>query len=346
MAEARTDKSYGYLFNPKYERVYRCLILIFAVVGVCAVSGLISLQTFSESLESRALVAFLFFNYLHTPLSFLGILALPELRGWFRRQFQPKRFLIFASVSVAIFAFGYFKSFQNGAPSIDRQLLTSIAVILITFHNIGQTKGLALMYNRQIREQLSAEQLSRYANTERIERWLFTLLTTVILFRGVNEVYDLQILTGNLRWIFVAAVVALILNSLRYPRVFKSGKFIFMQSLWCFVFPMFAQGAMFLQMALHGFEYVLVSEQMVQKSKFEMTRFWIVFGTGFILAFTIFGVIDAKLFKETSSILDRRILPWIVAVSVWIEFFHYYLDSQIFRFKDPYVRENVGTLLR
>lgn len=201
------------------------------------------------------------------------------------------------------------------------------------------------MYNRRIRERLTPEQLVVQAKVEFAERWLFALLTAIIVLRAVNHTYYINILGGYLRWIFFSGILAIILNSLRYPRIFQSGKFVFMQSLWCFVFPMFASGTVALQLALQGIEYVLISERMIKKSKPEMTRFWIVFGMGFMLAFALFGAIDPKMFRETSSILPSGMVPWVIAISLWIEYFHYYVDSQIFRFKDPYVRANVGALL-
>lgn len=58
------------MFNPKYECAYLCMILLFAVVGLCAVTEVFPLFKLTKTLESRAVVAFLFFNYLHTPLRF------------------------------------------------------------------------------------------------------------------------------------------------------------------------------------------------------------------------------------------------------------------------------------
>lgn len=344
---AKTSKIY--IFRPRYERAFLILLSILLALAGAACGGLLELPTIKDEWV-KFVVFFLFFNYLHTLLTILGIILVPELRAWFKSQFQPRRFVFFGSIIAVIGYVSWWgvRSFnKNEASGV---LLAGIFTLLISIHNLGQTKGLSLMYNRYLRPLLSDAEKVQQTKVERSERWIFNILISLLFLLALGTSYKVlktsvpQSSILYLQFLFVGLAGALILNSLRYPQLFKTNKFFYLQVIWLFALIPVVPAALVLQMGVHGVEYVLLGDVVVRRSKLRLTKKLIVFAGAFLLCFAVIKGLDSRLFSQSRGAIDSWYLPAIIIVGVFIEYFHYYVDGIMFRFKDQAVRSNIAPL--
>lgn len=344
-AETIPNSGKLYIFRPRYERAYFVVLAFFLAIAAAASFDLFKMPSFKDRWVQLAVI-FLLFSYLHTLLTFLGIIFVPELRAWFRELLKPRRLAVFAFIVGVIFYTSW-----EGLRSLDKQemsgaVLSSIFMLLISAHNLGQTKGLSLMYNRYLRPRLSELEMAKQLKVERVERWIFNVLLAKIAFIAIA----LPVLRNHMQYIwglhllFIILSLALVINSLRYPQLFKTNKFYYLQSIWLYALVPLMPGALVLQMGLHGVEYVMLGDVVLRRSKMRLTKRWLYLAVFILVFFSLLKGFDAKLFSGNDGALDRRFTSALVILFVFLEYLHYYVDSLMFRFKDPYVRENIAPL--
>lgn len=342
-AQDRLQPSKVYLFKPAHERVYFFFLFSFLMLSFAIFFDLIKIPDLTNRWW-RVLVAFVFFNALHTMLTFLGLAALPELRALVKAQFRPIRFLTITAILMAII-YGAMSQMNLDAP-LDR-VVTSVLALLVALHNLSQLKGLSLLYNRQVQSLLAPDELVRQQNAERTERYLFDSLLLIKAAIAVGLAVFRPYLHGwffaILHSLFAILCGVLILNALRYPKLFSSKKLWLLQGLWIFAIIPAHPSVLALQMCLHGLEYVFLSDVMLKRTALKPRRG---------LVFTAFFVLTAFAIVKTlaqSRFSHQALEPWLVwtvmSAATIIEYGHYYLDSIIFRFKDPAVRAHIAPLL-
>lgn len=336
----------GYIFRPRYERAYFVILAISLSIVVAKLFGLIQLPSLQVNWVKLA-VYFLFFNYLHTVLTFVGLALLPELRSWLKTQFRPRRLVVPAIVVAGIlYASVQFRTLNPD--DLSDLFLLSIFSLLISIHNLGQTKGLSLMYNRSIYPRLTDAEKAQQRKVENTERRLFNVL---LLFQGgvaVQTVFFKDLLSPDMIIfffeIFGLVTLALVLNAVRYPGVLRTNKLIFLQGVWFFALRALAPVIMIFQMALHGLEYVFLGDVALQRTRVKMGFKWIALGISLLILGTVLKAFDPRVFDSNWKYVNHSFLRVMAAISILFEFLHYYIDSILFKFNDPVVRENVSPL--
>jgi hypothetical protein len=335
------------IFLPKYERVYFVMLTAFLILTFADWSGAIYLP-FAENDWAKLIVTLVFFNYSHTLLTIAGIMVLPELRSWVRSQFRPRRLFVFLIITATIGIISVLKAYGFVGDQPSGRAMASLFVLLIAAHNLGQTKGLALMYNRTLGD-LSEEEELRQRIVARTEKQIFNVLIALLTFEALTSVFvpvnSTPVIYPILRGCFFVFSGLLIFNALRYPRRFSSNKFFFLQCIWLYALLPFVPMAVLFLRAIHGVEYVFLAEGAIRRSKFSYSKFLI----AVTFAILVFGVLVGSIVRmgdKATQVVPHGVFVALLALTTFTEFFHYYIDSLIFRFKDADVKAHIAPLFR
>lgn len=315
---------------------------------------------------TRWIVGIIFFNSLHTMLTWVGILVLPELRSWAKTQLVPKRGPIVLMIFVGIFL-AVFRRVTGAEQLADFGPFLAVALlILIAAHNVGQTKGLSMLYNWGLRQQLSENELVTQIRCERRERWFFNVLVLSVaaglflesVIPSNREVLDAEAIREFIpfvgqQFVFGAVIIAaiafvgLMVNVFLFPRVSRSHKALFSTTAIFHVLLFISPAAFVFQRALHGIEYLFLAIGASSNSKLKWRMGSIGLAATMMIAAVSLKV--AMMFHGSSTNPFAKMgidLTTIVMVGIWIEFTHYYIDSVMFRFSDYGTRKLVGPLLQ
>lgn len=342
------EQSRVYLFKPRYERVYLSLVifsLLFCIANLTTGFG-------SESLKANWLkffVYFICFNFLHVILTFVGLLFLPEMRSWLRHQFSPSRFFFFGSVITIICYIAVVRVPNIDSTALRGELVIGIYSLLVSLHNISQTKGLSLLLNRLVRSGLSKDQIKQSEKVESFERITFNGMLAsslsfalLIAIRPTAITSEIAILVSVFTGFLAIAIIA---NSFRYPEAFRSNKVYFLLGTLIYAFIPIMPLALLMNRALHGCEYVFLADRMASNSKVKWNRYSIALAVAIIVLAAIMRAFDTRFVPESFHLMPIQWIGPLISLTVALEYMHYYLDGIIFRFSDPAVRANIGPLI-
>lgn len=336
------------IFSPKLDRIYFAIHGIFLILTILMALGLLPSVGWDQ-VTVRFVVSIFFFNGLHTVLTWFGLFALPEGRHWIKRQWQSRNskngLRIWLVISI-IFGLGWYfleTRFLKNLPPESTLTFSLVLFVLAAFHNIGQTKGLALM---------QTQKLGTRDKVASWERYLYNALVLVIVFGSIrlmaNPFFGQKI---PIWWDLSALVlgglltIALIVIAFRLEKSFRSKKFWFASTTVYHPLLLLSPAAFVFQRALHGTEYLFLSISMARKSKMRWnSRLGLLLVTLLILT----ALTKIKLYKTLTGfeLLPRDLIHGFAIMGLWIEYTHYYLDSILFRFQDPIVRETIGPLIK
>lgn len=337
------------LFSPRLDAIYFALHAVFFILTIAMAVGVLPSVSWEQP-TVRIVVAFIFFNALHTVLTWLGLFLLPEARSLVKAQWKSegasgrlRRWIVLTVMAGVTWTVAEVFVFKSHAPEI-RITLSLVLVVLASFHNVGQTKGLALMQTHQIQ---GDKKIAHW------ERRFFDLFVIAIFLGGLKLMLSKH-LKGflpswwNTAWLVVGSAVflALIVLAFRYQRSFRSKKFWFSTTAIYHPLLLLSPAAFVFQRALHGVEYLFLSIGMTKRSS---VKWGLGAWTLLLVALFLTGLSKVAILKTAFPIKQYMTAEWIrafVFFGVWVEFTHYYLDSILFRFQDPSVREHIGPLLR
>ncbi len=338
-----------YIFEPLHEKIYLlCLALIFIAISVIA-SGVVSPPSW-ENIWVRSVVSLVFFNSLHTALTFIGIALVPELRAWLREQLRPKRVLVFGVIVAAVMMTSYFVASTHNGVRYLVPFSTFIFVLLSSLHNVSQTKGIALLYNREIRKILDEDEKRVQSHVEKVERLLFNTLVVALVVGTLYVAFLRRKSDLNLKYALsafaLAAALGLVVNCMRYPKVGRSFKVPFTATAILHALILAAPFVLVFQRALHGLEYVFLAQKMSKRTRAQ----WTIGIVSFV--FTLFGIflvirilVGPGRYGKTYFGLSDDVMIVLLTLAYWVEYLHYYIDSIMFRMKDSSVRTHVQPLL-
>jgi hypothetical protein len=280
----------------------------------------------------------------HVCFTFLYLNATIEGRNLTNGIFFKSRLRFVFAITVLLFIVSYFSfiHFFN-----ENNMATNLAKGLLLFlwaqHALGQMRGLSFLYNQKMRviNSFSISNLMRIDKVERIEKclhygmllsWIFQAFS----FEYLSEKNSTQILSA----LFIFPILILV-NSFLYPMAIKSNKSIYLVRL--FLFPLaiicpFAGLAIYL---IHGAEYELILFKMLNGSKAKIPVYSLVIILVFL--FIYYPIINYARYLKPYFPHDMLIGLSIFTLS--INYFHYYVDMIIFRFRDPIVRESFQQVL-
>lgn len=341
-----------FVFHPKLEKAYFAIFFVFLGLIVAMSARWLPHIGWNKQWTSW-IVGFVFFNTLHTMLTWIGIFLLPELRGWAKTQISARRWPVVSMIMAAILLGVIYMVWSLPILQPISQYLALVLFIFAAMHNIGQTKGIALLYNARLRSQTRSEDRAISLQCEHRERWLYNALV-VTVFLGLvclkfsSGTYGDIAAQGVLVFVLLGGCtfIAIVLNSRRFPNVSTSNKTLFsFTSIFHILWPL-SPAAVAFQRSLHGLEYVFLAHQMASRSKFTwrfgVAAIAVVFG----LLAVVGGVANIYWRKvgDPSVAMNFDATP-ILLFGLWIEYSHYYIDSIMFRMTDESSRRFVGPLL-
>ena len=138
-------------------------------------------------------------------------------------------------------------------------------------------------------------------------------------------------------------VVLIIANSFRYPQVKKSNKRFYLLSLFFSAVVYASPFALVFQRSLHGIEYGFLCFNISKRSSFSFKAYHL-FTFIFIFSAMILFMLPLSHQRMVYDVPTYLIAP-IIVLSLFREYFHYYMDSQLFQFRDPLVRSHIYNLV-
>ena len=337
-----------HIFRPHYERFYLGLMafgLLFCTASLVTGFG-------KESLgidRIGVLVFFIGFNYQHLILTFVGLAVLPEMRKWLRHQFSMPRFFFFGSVVAVILYIGAVRFSNIDRTEISGQILISIYVGLIAIHTLSQTKGLSLLYNRLLKPNLTPLESEKARRVEILERICFNGMLVIFFLYWIVKILKPELMGEGSSQYFAIAIgslsIVIVLNSARYPAVFRSNKVYFLFGALLYGLVPILPVANVVNRALHGCEYVFLADRMMANSKVKWQRATLLLATVPLFLSAILFSLNVRYNPSVVQLIPRNWIGPIVSIGLWFEYLHYYLDAVMFRFSDPVVRANIGPLL-
>ena len=294
------------------------------------------------------------------------LVALPEFKGWWSEQ-KTKRPWLFSfriyAVTIAIILF-HFLIYEVIKVPNNLIYITGIAFLIVAIHhNLAQCLGLSQAYTAKIFQQsdLTEEekyQLVRYQGAEIFLKktliFAHTLRSASILCSLKTSLsqlfpFDLQILTNLLTVVVVASTTLFLLNCALINGIRKSNKLIF--SLRLILYSLITANSsslalIFLIRTFHALEYWGVCQMMVSKSKispFKKLRFW-----RWVVGVCVFALVILLFRKDSGFFYFFAPYHWSVPLlgilSVSVANVHFFLDSLLFKMRDPISRKWMGPL--
>jgi hypothetical protein len=280
------------------------------------------------------------------------------MREWIHHSTEGRshRFWIHQGVASIVIGLAigivFFKMPIAGLPFLHVLILG----IIPRHHVIKQTLGLSLLYNARLMRQpdITPAEKARINEVANVERKGFTLFMWLFWAYLILSAYERKLLpfAGSIpHWVLFAGAstvaIVIVLNALRYPRVRQHNKLFFLSRLLFYPllpFSVFADAAL---RSCHGTEYLAVTTVMGQNSKAGpsvVRKFWVlVGGLGLLGALLMLCRDDGVVaFFYGGSYADVPVVLQALAfVSFTLTYTHFYIDSQLFKFRQATNREHV-----
>jgi hypothetical protein len=341
------------LFTSRLDKVYFTIHGVFLSLLLLMSFGFIPVLQWNN-FGVRLVVATIFFSSFHTGLSWPGLLLLPEMRQWARAQWNSegrfgklRRWLFLSLLAFITYAVLEVYFLKSVSVEMERTLLLFL-LIRRAVHNVGQTKGLTFMLTaRNAKSQLSVK-------WERLIFKGFIFVMALGAIRFVSRSESQSVFWNSLlpaRWelyCFVPGAIlfgALMLVVYRQENTVRTKKFWFATTAIYYPLLLFSPAAFAFQRALHGIEYLFLAFRMSDRSKIKFTAVsWAVIAAPLLLILIALAELIRRVHPFFESVYISS-FPFVTFTALWIEFTHYYLDSIMFRFQDPIVRETIGPLV-
>jgi hypothetical protein len=331
------------VFSPRLERAYLAIMTVFLVILFYQHAGVGSAWNFRAPF-AQFFMSIICLNFIHLLFSLILLIGYPEFRNWFLDFCKSQKFVRFVVISILILWAGVLTVTRISDTEV---IFVSILILCLrSIHNVGQVKGLSLMYNGLHAPKLTPSELEKQKQLEKIERFLFAVM--IFLIFADHFFADVVKTKIDLRWVFASLSVlcgfGIFANALRYPKIKESNKPWFLTTLIFVALSGWSQAAFILQNSLHGLEYSFLCADMTKRSAVKINIARMFFVASVVAMFAILGIFLLG-FVDVGSY--RTSMPWrtLVVVGFFIEFFHYYIDSLMFRFRDPAVREHLQAVV-
>lgn len=352
------------IFSQRSELIF----LLSTIVGL--ILAFVELQIFfiggrSVFIFLRILSDVIFVGTIHAILSYALLWCLPEFKQWINEKTKnrPWRFWFGNLAVVATVLFASFLTIYVGQGRNAISYLLAIYFLFDFFgvrHLIQQFKGLSLQYNQQTRQGriLRMDQLKKLNFYEKIEKFLFDVLvyssvllqlgamTTVIKLTWFNP---FEVLWFGIIFNFLICAGLVILSAVQ-PGASSSFKSFFVLRVLLIPFRTVSIFANVVLRIFHGAEFMLLLKNILGNSKAsrqqKMTFIWV----GLVLlciaaTCTLFKADIFGRFVYSKSLREYPYFAIIVSMNTVFNFAHYFMDAQMFRFKDPINRKHIGGLI-
>jgi len=278
--------------------------------------------------------------------------AIAESHGGQARPAHLKGILIFVGIALTS-AFGFFSASEPLAYAWAGFVFRSLAA----HHAIVQGFGLSLLYNRALRQStsLTAEQDLALQNSELWERrWMWVATVGIFLsnfysFRELEFAASFYLRVAETgRALIAIAVIGTLWCCIRHPGLRSSNKFVFnLRKIFFVIEPGNLLYLAFVR-AVHGFEYLAVTQQIHKQSQTDRkssVSAWVWIGGSLITAILLLSRILVVSDSPWGAEFRGPIWIWLSSFSIALTVTHYYYDAIIYRFSQPEVRRHVLPLM-
>jgi hypothetical protein len=349
------------VLEPKEERLN---LAVPAVIVLLIVFELLVFRDWFQDKRSwvRTLTGIFLFDSTHVVLTFFLPWAFPEVGRWVNSR---PRFFAKAAVLFSLFLPFWFFGSEFGK-KISGESFNFVWVVVISFlnmqHVLMQSYGFSSTYNALARRQLHPSEFASQFRHERREKAAFWLLVLLKIVSDVSLISS-SFLGGYpsvpsrlLLSLCIALTVGFILwNARSTPGSSLSNKRVYLLRLVPLVLAPFSIIASATFAFVHGIEYMLLLKKFLRRSesgspairgsKLPLACFAaaaLVFASMLIPFFP--SAVGAKLLG--SSPIEFPIwLQILVSCLASLTAIHYWMDYQIFRFREKECRETVGKLM-
>jgi hypothetical protein len=265
----------------------------------------------------------------HTLLSFWLLFSIAEIRQKLHSTIIKNRRMFTAIIILGTLItlallnrnFAFIKS-----PFIE-QLLEFLLLVVIGQHALAQTKGLSLLYNKNLMQKIKNElEMMKIRKLELIERQLFFIFICLWILTLAARDFHFDSLVYPLSFLIWVPAFLIIFVSTRYPFFNQMNKSLFLIRL--FIYPMAIQTpiATFFIFFLHGFEYQQIVFSIFSKNKNEKLFVAVLLITTFII-FPFMNLANDSLLQNNGLFLG------LFLVAQFINHSHYVCDALMFRRK-------------
>ncbi len=279
----------------------------------------------------------------HIGLTFITLLAIPEIKDMYKQRKVYNS--IWFQALLMFFLFFITKWFFNAPKGSFLSILVNFSLVFWPiYHALRQRNGINILYNKAIG--LSEKQAN-------FDRYIFHVLTAMAALESLFGVLVRErVLVGD--QIASSRLLVLVLSCLPCLFLFRSAsafryKNLFLLRLFFIPLGLYSSAAYLASATFHAFEYMMVSEKILKNSKCSARQYFNGFSVSLILVIVFF-----RLFQGRFG-LAGNIFAELDYTSVWQKNFqfinggliyaHMYLDSLMFKMKDPKTREVVAPLL-
>lgn len=331
------------LFNGKLEvfNLIVPLVFLFGSVITFFIGEQISL---SENSPMSFIVRILLFNQMHIYLPFIFFLIFPEFKAWSKTKtifFLRPSFLFavfFLSVGLMQYIFNI-KTFEY--------ILFFIYLVRI-HHSLFQVYGLHTLYDFRNSPKLVTEEWQRKSYKPLFYALFFVLVPSYTL----KYLPSLQLLllspTGSFllqltvaMGLFISACIVYL--TAKEPQASKSNKTLYSVRIFLYALGPISPLAILGFAAHHGVEYLLIFHKMGKSSQAKLKKFYFYF-----IVFVFLPLLSLPYYYSNNffqPFLQDSIESLIIAYLLAAEMTHFFIDSQIYRFKDSATRKEILPLL-
>lgn len=301
-----------------------------------------------------------FGNITHVALTFFMLMKMPEFQDWRREQTggNPARFWRHALMALTLIAAAFVLRALLPDGNAVKLSLTFLLLVLPLHHVLFQIRGISVCYSAEAHRRNPARRGDgRRPSLERREKYGFYIFFAGILmvaFAAFSEqATRVPAFFHGRHWFWLTAAVLIGGAGLIFRSAYgllrpgEGNKCLYLLRIFTMPLHSVSLIAGSATSMYHGMEYFYIFGRITGRSRAagsgRRLLFW---GTVCVLLYT--GFYAALIYVS----LKARELPWemdtllnLNIVVVVLSFWHYYLDRQIFRMRDPVTRRHIGALL-
>ena len=318
--------------------------------------------------EGRLLVnltaAIFLISTLHLGFTLANMIAFPEFQKIIRHKANGEPYKLWLKwlamylglIFIGLIPYNFISTSISETDAPLLQIYFGFYLAACRLHTLMQTKGLLSIYNFKINTLINAGKGSLdFEKINSREVWTIYLLILLCVIQSFLYAFTPRQPGFSISEIcFISAGVLLVafafFNIRNQAGIERSSKRIYMLRLLYYPITPAMSFALITTEVIHGFEYYFVTKQMRANSKMNSNRLWI------IMLVLFCGYISLVWFASGHQAFikyiyrnDLKNIPSVFflfsVINIANALMHFYLDSVIFRFREPEINQTIGPML-
>lgn len=295
------------------------------------------------------------FNAGHVIFTFVNVWSIPAYRRIAQKHFRldwKRQLAIFAGI-YALFLIAFDRGFRNNILWLRWPVVLAI-VIVPTLHSMRQSLGLSLLMNSRTSsfEKTAASIDAKSRRLEHASTWLLIFGTSLLIAWEYRELFGLDLpyikFASILAVLCMCAAIALFVWAvqLHEDRQLRFEKFLFgLRHLVRSLVP-FSFFAVVYSSSIHGLEYLQLQHRTLRSPLLTKSCLKITFFSCAVLLIIIIGLNYSEGFPGHRFWSESWVTRAASLLAAACTYFHYYIDSLIYRMRDPVVRNEILPMIQ